>query len=542
MKSKHIRMMLWEILKPHQMGLILVAFVIPLLLKMGGLLIDNQIIPSLPDTFNKLSSIPFTLCCIYFMYVFSYSEFDGQLGKTTFPNHLFRLPLKSRTLAMVPNLAGFLTLSIFVIFWQWFINEMSFAPHQYLIIVVCSIIAISLTQFISWRYGEQIYHSVFVFIFTLLLTLILAISAWQAQNLTGFMDAHIAYLGLFLESATLLFLTFKTVQNERCHIEHHNWFVKPNFFLPGFQLPKAYHSKTEAHFRFEWRVFGWVLPLLSLFILAVTLMLILKGVTDQKLFDFLMLISAASIYTPCFMQFDSMKSQMGAKTTVLNPFLAIKPLSNFQLALGKLKMSFLSMLLFQAIVLIMFDILIFNHHWDIIQPNLWHYLLTQLGLIKTVLIVVASNLLLPFITWAIAGNVASWALNGRPFYTLKRVMIMVVSIALLIWLGTTIYNSAVMTHWLISHLSLIGIFVLAVLIALVFFKLMRFTIDYKLGLLKNIVSIILILNLIFLSALWSLNLPEPIGKLIAGMILGLSLLTLLAPITSPFSVKQNRSR
>lgn len=544
MNTLVIKTLVGEIFNRFRLSYIVVFIILPVSVKLLLLVLNSTVENGLDPLFIKMTRIALVMGCIFIVFAFAYLETNNKSQKSEFPAHLFRLPLTSFQLAIVPLVSGILCLFFYVSLWLLFVEGQFLNTRQYSIIFFCAAISISWIQTISWRFGKQIVMSIIIFTLVISSTVFLTLISLQYPQKSELINPDLTFSLLIL----LAFLGIEREINSIKKLRYQHDFFQLKFKLPesfpGFQLPGSYQSKTQAYFRFEWRVFGWLLPLFSLMLIGILLMMVFRSLQDIQIFDLSMLVLFALIYLPVLMQMDVMKPKSASRSREVDPFINMKPLSDFQIAMGKLKMSFFSMLTYQTLVLMALN-LVFINHLPVIemqrQLSIGFEQFRTLSNAQIIMFILMLNLLVPFLVWAMAGNIASWSLKGKNM-TFARMIKFTLT---LIFLFFAIYQIIHNEFWLslITENQFIILTAIASgIMGIVVVKFQRFRKRYSLKNIKSVMLVLLVGSGYFLISIWNLPLQNNIRFQLSIWILIFTLLNFLPSLTSGFSVSLNRHR
>ena len=312
----------------------------------------------------------------------------------------------------------------------------------------------------------------------------------------------------------------------------------------GFNLPKNYHSTSQALFRYEWRVFGWILPMAGIFLFAMIILVASKNGLDKKFIEVMVLMNVPLIVLPWFLPGEMSKSDLsasGGKSSAISSFIATLPVSNFDLAMAKLKLTVQSIGLYHLMILITINIILVLLD-DKVSMNPWTLLESRFGMFEGGLILLGVNLMYPVITWALGGNTLAWCLKGQSFFIARRIVITFFSLPLIGFLIYVLYRNESFRDLLISYAPLINVLVFT-LIATIFYRAIKKiqTVESLVAIKPVIIiaSLLLVFEMFTLSNLGLITLDRPDGILV---LLDLTFLGILPFLTSPFSVAMNRAR
>ncbi|MCF6193336.1 MAG: hypothetical protein L3J46_03260 [Kangiellaceae bacterium] len=271
----------------------------------------------------------------------------------------------------------------------------------------------------------------------------------------------------------------------------------------------------------------------------------------------IVLTSFGLVYLPWFLPAEMAKSNLSiasVKSQGLSSFVLSLPVSNFSIAIAKLKLASRSTFLFHAMVLIVVNLIIFSLETelckyplqnDVVKPcfiNPWDWLVQQFGAIVSLMVVISANLLIPVLTWTLAGNTLSWCLKGDKYFTVRITIILVIGFLLVLVFGLFSYTSVPFRIYLWSFAPIVNVIGFGIIITIFVRALKRFQRFYSLNEVKSIGALFLSVLMFFTVTIYLLRV-EHISNLHATIIFfDLTLLGILPLLTSPFSVAQNRAR
>jgi hypothetical protein len=533
----------WSMVKGQRLSMVALLTSIPLILIIKQLLI-TFLPPELHLSSGKLYPMLLVQLSILMVVLFTFTEYKGKFAKSAFPKNTFVHPISSTQLAMVPLLFGIFITFIYYICWFVFVVNYQFELRQILILFCCVSAGVSWTQVMSWRFNDAMYLGIIVMISMLVIISVLFVSSWGTDNFTPLIDEKLAYLGLFFLPVSGIVLAVNSVGRCRTNENVLKKFYLSNIRFFGFNLPKIYQSHSQALFRYEWRVFGWLLPMPGILIASSLILFVNSIGINDKLMDAIGLIGFTLIYLPWFFPAEMSKSDLSTtskKTSGISSFIASLPVSNFELAMAKLKLAIGSIGLFQLTVLLIINIILILAG-DRIITNPWVLLETRFGPLGAGVILCGVNLLFPIIAWILGGNTLAWCLKGERFFKARRIVIILFSLGVILVLGFRFYTTESFRMILLDYSSVINVLVF-VSIAVVFYRaLSRFQSFESLSVIKLVLRTAVALwvfELLVFATLGMISLSNLNGVLI---LLDLLLLGLLPFLNSPFSIAKNRAR
>ncbi len=531
----------WLMLKSNQKSSVFLVASIPLMLLIK-LIFGDFLPPDNSFSAYKLYAFLLVFITILITMIFTFAELSGDLG--TFPRHTFTHPISSFQLAIIPISLGILMAYFYYICWSIFVVEYQMEAYQYLIIFCCVSAGVSWLQMVSWRYNKAPFVSITLLIAIVAVIFVLFVSSWDLNNLKPLVNKNLAYLGLILLPLSGILLAINSVT--RCRT---NQTKKQNRFLSnvgfiGFKLPQSYNSISQALFRYEWRVFGWKLPMPGVFIVFILIYIVSnKGVNEQFL-DMIAIISIPLIFVPWLAQVEMAKPELSlkkGKANGLSSFFTSLPISNFELAMAKLKLLSRSIGLLHLMVLLTINIILVLFG-DNLFVSPWRFLESHFGIFKGGLILLGINLMYPIVTWALAGNILNWCLKGVSFFTARIILISFFGLLLISLFGFMLYSTEFFRTLLKDYFPLFNGLVFIIIATTFYRALEKFR---SVESLKAIMPVfitalsLLVFELYVFSALELITLSYPHAILI---LLDFTLLGILPFLTSPLSVAMNRAR
>jgi hypothetical protein len=532
----------WSMFKGHQKITIGLLASIPLMLLIK--LTFSEILPQ-QHSFSSYKFYSFALLyiTIFLTTIFIFAEFRRNFANTAFPNYTFTHPISSFQLAIIPISVGILMTYFYYVCWIIVIVEYQLKPHQFLIVFCCISAGVSWLQMVSWRYNNAPVTSISLMISIFVSIFVLVVTSWELDNPTPLINVNLAYLGLFLLPLSGILLAINSVVRCRTNqIKKQNRFFS-NIRLIGFKLPKNYNSISQALFRYEWRVFGWKLPMLGILIVS-TLIFIASMKETLFILPLILIISPGLVLTPWIMAADMSKAEpwkRSNKTNGVPSFFASLPVSNIELAMAKLNVIARSIVLSHFIALLtinIFMVVLVDRTLD----NPWIFLESQYGGFKGGLILLGANLLYPIIVWILAGNTLAWYLKGLSFFTVRRTSSTIIYLSLLIFIGYNSFHSESFRTNMIDYTPLINGLIFILVTAFFYRALKRFRTVESIMEIKRVIIIaltILAFELVVFSISGLITFSNPHGIL---TLLSLMLLGIMPFLTSPFSIAMSRAR
>jgi len=144
------------------------------------------------------------------------------------------------------------------------------------------------------------------------------------------------------------------------------------------------------------------MPMAGIFMLSSLILVGLKINSIDRTMSALLLMIVSMIYLPWFLVAEISKSELsisGSANIGLPSFITNLPVTNFQIAMAKLKLAANSTLLYHAMLLVAVNYFIFSIKDDVFYSNPWNYLIEHFSLVKTIPIILCLNLFIPLSTW-----------------------------------------------------------------------------------------------------------------------------------------------
>jgi hypothetical protein len=343
--------LLWYIVKNNRWKLVVIFSSIP------TILLFNSIIhfifgTSLLDWSAKFHAMLLIIIFPFLAMVITYSELNTSTAKTGIPRFSFIHPVSSLHLALVPIIFGILLSFTFMFFWFQLIVQLDSGFFENSIILTTCIIGVVWLQFISWRLSNAPYLTIIIFLILVALLFIFIVSLWNLESTPHLINANLAKAGLLALMTSGAWLAISSVKKERTNQSFGKKWKLSQIQFVGFSLPTNYRTKQQALFRFEWRVFGWMLPMAGVFMALLFSFTLFTLDSSLKVFDLIAVMSAGLIYLPLFSPAAMSKNYLGSNSSSILSFTAQLPMSNFDVATSKLKLALRSTHLFLLIVLL----------------------------------------------------------------------------------------------------------------------------------------------------------------------------------------------
>ena len=539
--------LIWSIVKKNQWGIIGLFLSIPVIL-FFELMSSNVLHSSFLNGSSKIQGMLLVAILPLLARVVIYGGLSYKTAIAGFPKATFVHPVSAFRLALVPILFGIFLSYSFIIFWFLFVAQKDCDLLQYFIIFITCNIAVVWLQFIVWRLSNAPFTTMSTFTALLTLMFVFVVSVWDIENNPPIVNPFLAQFGLAVLLISGFWFAINAVKQARANQPFgKNWRMSEIQFV-GFTLPKSYFSKQQALFRFEWRVFGWMMPLIGSFISSVFIFVLIRVVSNTKILDAIALIAFGVIYISIFSPMGMSASYLGSKSRAILSFTAQLPISNFDLAHAKLNLALKSIIVFLLIILIPINLFLFSLEIgeNVLQP--WYWLTTNWGPVGATLVWISVNLLFPTLAWAIAGNIFSWLLKGKSLFNSRIIMYMLAETSFIIVISYLFYVSKEFTKFFSGYYLEVNIIVFLILGFMFYRAIKRFNNRYsskevdRYHSLKNNYFTVLALLLVFLSTLWFVGFDSQIKFHASFILLDIAILITLPFLTAPFLIKENRSR
>lgn len=537
--------LLWYMVKQNRWGIIGLFSSIPVVLLLDFIslyLFDTSFL----GWSSKVHLMLLMMLLPLLAMIVTYGELSTKTAKTGIPKFTFTHPVSSFHLALIPIVFGIALSFIFMSLWFLFIAQTDNSLFETTIVLTTCIICVAWLQFMAWRLSDTPYLTIITFICLVGLLFIFIVSLWNADSTPPLININLALLGLTLLAISGLWLAINSVKKERTHQSIGKKWKLSEFQFIGFSLPTTYTSKQHALFRYEWRVFGWILPMTGIFIASIFTFTLFSLESNKKIFDLLAIIVLSFIYIPLFTPATMSKNYLGSTSSSILSFTAQLPMSNFDLAMSKLKLTLKSTGLFLIIAMLPINIFLLSLEIGENSFQPWSWLVAHFGGFKAVTIWLFINWLIPASIWSINANILSWGLNGRPFYSSKAMTIGSIAISFIALISYRFYISDEFKNWIIDLIPALTILLFLTIGLILSWAIKRFNNVYvderKRIILKNIYLTAISFMIYSLLTLWLVNLNADVNFYGSFIICNITMLGILPYLTAPFFIRVNRSR
>jgi hypothetical protein len=346
--------LLWEIWRQRRWTVALIAG-----LTVAGRLLDllegrNSMASAAIDSAPLISILGWMAFLLLFA-VFNYTESSGARGLGRFPRRLFTLPVTSLRLVAVPVLAGLASIALLYLLWMDPLLRGGSASTPFVGLLLAAFFVFYLSAL--WTLER-------VGALRLLVLGVIGIGVIVIGLLPAFPPSpppswrsEPALAGLVAGLAVAAFLlAWRYVARLRAGGAPFTRRDESLFSLLAEWVPArrtAFVSSSAAHFWFEWRSSGLVLPVLVGGVLAVIMPVSwLVGSNEQETFRLLLAALATPIVLAVPTGIAFSKPTLWSEDLGVPAFVAVRPLSSEELVAIKVKVAALSALLSWAVVLV----------------------------------------------------------------------------------------------------------------------------------------------------------------------------------------------
>ncbi len=342
--------LLWEIWRRHRWTVAAIA----------GLTGAGRVVDVLART-GGADSVPSSLATLLAMVaflllfsVFNYTESTRGKGVGRFPQRLFTLPVTSLRLVTVPMLAGIASIELLYLLWMGPLSRDGAVSAPFVGVLLAAFIVCYLsTLWTLERTGSL----------RLLVLGMIAFALFAVGVLPSFPPtppppwrSEIVLAGVVAGVAVLAFLlAWHTVTRLRAgRTVHRVEFLLSPITMVAPTRRRAFANPAAAHFWFEWRSSGVVLPAWSVGVIAFVIMPVSWLVRSDATYTiYLLLVAVASpivLAVPVGIAF--CKPAFWSEDLGVPAFVAVRPLSSADLVAIKLTVAAVSAVLSWVIVLV----------------------------------------------------------------------------------------------------------------------------------------------------------------------------------------------
>lgn len=338
-----------------------------------------------PDTFDAHDAfeiVNFHLmlaALLLFLAIFGYTEVNAQKGSTGFPHRLFTLPLTSFHLVVLPTFLGVAAFEVLGVIWQSLIfgNDVD----AWTMIVVGTYIVVH--QAVLWTLPGLGFLRVFVLgVLGIVFIVTLGLPTFPPEILPWWLRVNFLTIWLAAIAAGAFLASWSYVARERSGGGlRRNWAKAVAERLSAL-LPRrttAFSSPAAAHFWFEWRRSGFMLPLL----VAAMLIVVIGPLSWFMRNDGgnTMRILLAALALPMALAFPVgkgfSKPDWRSNDMSVPPFVAVRPLATADIVMTKMKVAAVSAMISWLLVVV-FTLMWFGlwASWDglnMLRTLLWSF-------------------------------------------------------------------------------------------------------------------------------------------------------------------------
>lgn len=347
--------LLWEIWRQHRWTIAVIA-----VLTVAGRLVDFLDTGGRAgDAGAEPSPLTILLRMIAFLLllgVFNYTESSGDRGLGRFPRRLFTLPVTSLRLVTVPLLAGIASIELLYLLWMEPLSSGGSASAPFVAVLLAALVVFYLWALWALeRVGSL----------RLIMLGVIAVALFFIGVLPSFPPtppppwrSEIVLAGLVAGLAVVAFLlAWRHVARLRAGGARSAHRAESLFGWIAEAAPtrrRAFANPAAAHFWFEWRSSGLVLPALVAGVVFVGIMPMSWVVRSDAADTFRLLLAAlaapAVLAVPVGIAFS--KPTFWSEDLAVPAFVAVRPLSSEDLVATKVKVAALSAVLSWVVVLL----------------------------------------------------------------------------------------------------------------------------------------------------------------------------------------------
>jgi hypothetical protein len=440
MRSPAARAFAWEFGQQHRWGVQLLAIYVLFMVITGVLGIDWALTSDASVArFIGTIVLPLTAAVLYLLAVFSFG-LSGDLAarQSMYPPRLFTLPVTTAALAGWPMFYGAVAMVVLaqatrLASWP---SETELEQPPFWLLLFAPVI-LAWTQVVMWMSYPVRGLRVVAAVVTLIAIDMIAIVAIELKPRESVMAAVL--MPLLLVAWVVAYAAVARARRG----DVPDW---RNTFAPLASLAQLlprreqFASPLSAQTWYEWRQYGWSLPVLVAFVLPFALGLLFL---DRTAPAFVIISLAVVALTPpimaSFVASTVRKASPGGNDYGLAPFLATRPLTSAALIAAKLRVSILSTLITWLLVIAAVPLaLSLSETWPIVIERA-RDLRDLIGLPRAVVVAVLAVLALVTTTWKRLVTSLYIGLSGRPWLVRTHIgvtlVLLVVAIPLAQWIG-----------------------------------------------------------------------------------------------------------
>jgi hypothetical protein len=439
--------LLWEIWRQHRWTVAVIA-----LLTVAGRLVDFLDTGSRAGHAGAESSpLTILLAMIAFLLllgVFNYTESSGDRGLGRFPRRLFTLPVTSFRLVTVPLLAGIASIELLYVLWMDPLSRGGSASAPFVAVLLAALVVFYLWALWALeRVGSLRLIMLGAIVVALFFIGVLPSfpptppPPWRSEVVLAGLVAGLAVVAFLLAWRHVARLR---AGGRRSPESFFSWIAEA---MPTRR--RAFANPAAAHFWFEWRSAGMVLPALvgSVLLVVIIPMSWLVRSNAEDTFRLLLAALAAPVVLAVPVGIAFSKPTFWSEDLAVPAFVAVRPLSSEDLVAIKVKVAAVSGVLSWLLVLVVLTVWLSS--WGNLDAlsrlaiQLWafhgHSIEAVYGI--AVLVVIAGM----FLTWRFLVSRLWSGLSG------KRPMLVcsVVSIVILV-IASLVFDAGRLPGWLLA--------------------------------------------------------------------------------------------
>jgi hypothetical protein len=542
---KAIRSLSWEVLRKNQISLLVTLFLLPAL--WIGIKIMMISMPAYATLhYNKFEIMIVLQAVLFLCVILSYVAPSARGMSGGFPEHIFRLPLATWFIALVPIILCSVIVSAFVLAWLYFISGYSFSLFQNVMIISAVSAMVTWLQALIWGFIKAVVQKSMIML-GVLIAIIISLQSVLIDpielSLLGFTNGIVVIASLLVFGYLMAYLAVARARYSQpgLYIPVADFFNRFISKLPFRKTLPNFKNSISAQDWFEWKQRGWLMPTL---ILLISIPVLITSNQKVKIEVVLIFFIFAPPYLIAFMgaEYASSGSGFGSGKVDITPFTGTRPLTNFELAMSKLRLigkSFSISILIIITTLVLVTQIIPD---KTILVKIEELLISSQGEFGAMILVFLFFAAEFALCWAIATLFASLALtdNKKAGWVISAVAI--AFILFLINVGQKAYESTEYLNFLINSAHLIIILPTVVIGSLSIYFLFKFKKLEPFRMLKFAAVIIASILAFCLLLLWQIAFPFTVLWAFSWLFVDIALLSFLPIICAPLAVSNNRSR
>ena len=539
-----IKALSWEVVKKNQISLLIILVLFP-----ATWMVIKTIMMSMPAYadlhYNRFGNMLLLNATLYLCIILSYVNPSAHGVSGGFPQHIFRLPLTTRFIALVPILLSSVIVSIFVLCWIYFIAGYSYTISQQVIIAAAVSTLLIWFQAIIWGFvNAAAQKSMILLIVLISLGVILQSILIEPIELSliGYSMGLIALVFMMASGYVVAYFAVSRARYSQpdLHIPVADFFI---FLLSKIYLNKTintFKSPIEAQDWYEWKRHGWLMPAI---ILLISAPFVLVASTNKPNVEFVFIFfSIGPAYLTALMGGEYASSGSTAGKRDITSFIGTRPLSNFELAMSKLRLVGKSLSLSIVIIIVTLTMATLLIKDKVILLQIEQLLISSQGSLGALIVVFLFFALEFSLCWAIASISVSLMLtaNKKGQWILSGAI--VIFILFLIDVGQKIYESEEYRQSLIDSAHYIIILPTLFISAVTFYFMLKFKKIESFIKLKYSSTVITTILAICLLLLWQVAFPFTVLWAISWLFVDVALLSFIPFVGAPLAININRIR